>query len=111
MIVLGPSSDVRAVTLFCSALEGKAPSGFDDTRRLQRGLAQLQEALDMKIDQAEAFAAAQRPKEGQATLTDEETYQLGRATTAALMTGTQLGIWNAFILLAVGVAVLSVLKN
>ena len=127
LLVLGPGSDTAAVRLYAAALEGSAPpAGSADESRLRRALDALEDTLEAKRDEAEAFAEAaarrRQPAAPEAQLTEAEKLALGRygvlrtpntqkhaaracaltrpvrrGITSGLMMGVQGSIWSSFL--------------
>jgi hypothetical protein len=113
MIVLGPKTDVRAVALLNDAVvTGQGPRKEDDTARLARALAALEEVLGQKMDEADMYAS-QRARQSQvdANLTPQEQQALNKAVTNVFTAGTQGAIWSSMVMLLIGLAVLSTLRN
>jgi len=112
MIVLGPTTDVRAVAVFADALRGTAPVESSDLRKLSKAVDTLQSVLNEKLEEQEMFnAARQRQDEVGSELTDAEKVSLNRFMTGAFTAGTQGPIWSSMVMLILGLGVLTALRR
>ena len=102
--VAGSQNDLRALRVYQDALQGSAPSGPDDTARLERVLREMNE-LRLAKAKEELFWAERQGRvvspivDDVSGLSEDEKVQVGNVLTNITMYGVQGATWNALILL------------
>lgn len=102
--VAGSQNDLRALRVYQDALQGNAPSGPDDTARLERVLREMNE-LRLAKAKEELFWAERQGRvvspivDDVSGLSEDEKVQVGNVLTNITMYGVQGATWNALILL------------
>ena len=102
-VVAGNRNDLKALSLYQDALEGKLPSEEDGLRKLEKTLEDLASYVEQKADEEQFWAS----REGKVTssvvdntnLSEEEKREVTGLVANVVTYGVQGAVWNALILL------------